>query len=537
MTRNLTPVEGVAMNGLSHEPGLKITLAAVMVFGLGVPARAQVCPAEGSICANQVIAKDLTTDYQKAGEASRVNGTGPRMYNKVEKIVLYDIIPGTNHQQGKDAVRRMMVRLANRYGFELVINDDAVGWIRAERLAGANMVILNDGDKDVLGNDNPTAASVIAMENYIYRLGGSLMMIHSANALISCTVTGGELIGDPNCRFLARAAVRQYDFQHQSAGTQMTVYVDSTEAGQLPPYGSLGAPDNLGPAPREATFPHGRANPETKNIFDNSIPFNWPLPPNSPTDPRTYVWDNWGDEWFHYLSNPRNVDTTMIRNVTNFTPAEKHIEGRVNVLLALDEMSRDIGSQKMGNHPMSWTRRMGKGLSAYVNIGHNNVPFLGRSGDGRTGVDSVAAKYYWNLIRYLSRDYEGCTEPGYSETNPHASVKFITGYENSEKPAVAAILPLQIEPCANKTTSISNLGSKNSGMGIRALSGSIEIATPDAGSYGIYVFDLKGREVFSRSVMGGKDKMIGIPDLGKGSYFVRVSTPKSGLNAIRVNLD
>ena len=509
-------------------------IALALAFALGTPVQAQVCPAEGSTCANQVIAKDPNSPYQMAGEASRVNGTGPRMYNKIEKVVLYDLMPGTNHQQGKDAIRRMMVRLANRFGFELTINDGAIGWVTSERLAGANLVILTQGDQDVLGT--ATSASTIAMENYIYRQGGSLMMIHAANAFINCTTSGGQLIGDPGCRFLARAAVRQY-YTHSNAGTLMTVYVDSTPAGQFPPYGSLGAPNNLGPIPPLAKYPHGRANPETKNIFENSIPFNWPLPPNSPTDPRTYVWDNWGDEWYNYLSNPRLVDSTMIRSVTNFSPPENHIEGRVNVLLNVDELSRDLGTSRMGNHPESWTRRMGKGLAAYVNIGHNNVPFLGRTGGGRTGVDSVAAKYYWNLTRYLSRDYEGCTDATYKEYNPHASVKFITGYENSEKPAVAAILPPQIEPCANKTTAIQPGQAGQEFRGITAKSGAISVSTPAAGVYYVMVSDMVGRLVFYQAVSGGPGRSIDVSDLAKGQYIVRVREPQAkGFEIVRVIL-
>lgn len=523
------------------KPTRAVLALVVSAFAFGVPAQAQ-CPATGN-CANMTIAKNPNAPYQLAGEASRVNGTGPRMFNKVERVVLYDAIPNNNHLEGKHAIRRMMSTLAVRYGFELVINDNnnAIGWLTSDILNGTNVVLFSQGDKDVLGN-SATTASTIAMENYIYRQGGSLMMLHAASAFITCPGTGtnggGQDIHAATCRFLARATVRQY-YQHQNPGTRMRVYADSTMPGEFPPYGSLGATNNLGPVPRQATYPHGRVNPETKNIFDNSVPFNWPLPENSPTDPRTYVWDSWGDEWYNYTSNPRNIDTTMIRNVTNFTPAENHIEGKVNILLSLDELSRNIGNQRMGNHPMSWTRRMGKGLAAYVNIGHNNQAFGARTGDGRSGVDSVAYKYYWNLIRYLSRDYEGCTDNTYAEYNPHASVKHITGYEDSDKPAIAAILPAQNEPCVTKTGAAIRPGQKTTGFqqGITARADGVSITLPRNGVYRVLVQDLMGRPLYSKAVTGGAGKSVDVSGLASGVYFVRVKAPDAkGFQLSRVIL-
>lgn len=521
--------------GLGWKPAFA---AAALVCGLGAPAQAQ-CPQVPNDCENQVIPKDPNNEYQMAGEASRIDG-GPRLMNKVEKVLLYDNVPNTNHNQGKAAIRAMMVGMAERYGFELVIDDGALGWITAERLEGVDVVLLSQGDRDVLGN-SATSPGTIAMENYIYREGGSLLMIHAASAFITCPGTGtgggGQNIHEPSCRFLARATARQY-YHHQNAGTQMRVYVDSTLPGQLPPYGSLGAPGDLGPVPRNAVIPHGRMNPETEHIFDNEIPFNWPLPPNSPSDPRTYVWDNFADEWYNYASSPRTVDTTMIRNVTNFTPAEQHIEGKVNVLLSLDEMSRNIGSQRMGDHPMSWTRRMGAGLAAYSNIGHNNAPFGARTGDGRSGVDSVTYKYTWNLIRYLGRDYEGCTEDNFEEYNPHASVKNITGYEDINKPAIAAIMPEQDDPCVTGTSILpgSSRGTIN-GITVTPMANGISLDLPRSGRYRVMVSDLTGRFVFSESVSGGNGRSLEVPNLTSGHYIIRVKAPGSkGFDVARVTL-
>jgi hypothetical protein len=505
---------------------LKILVLGTLCIGLGAPL-AQ-CPAEGSTCANQVVPLNLNTEYQKAGEASRINGAGARKLNKIQKVLLYDLMPGTNHQQGKDGVRRMMVRMANRFGFELTINDGAVGWITAERLQGVNAVVLAQGDADVLGS-SVTSASAIAMENYIYKQGGSLLMIHAASAFITCPGTGtnggGQNIDDVACHFLARATVRQY-YHHQSAGTQMKIYVDSTQAGEVPPHNSMGATGGVGPVPPAATIPHGRVNPETKNIFNNAIPFNWPLPPNSPTDARTNVWENWADEWYNYSSSARTINATMIRNVTNFSPAEKHIEGKVNVLLAIDETSRDIGDQRMGDHPMSWTRRMGKGLSAYASAGHDNAPFLGRSGGGRTGVDTLAGKYYWNLLRYLGRDYEGCMDSKYKDYNPYASVKNITGYEDITKTDVAAATPAVIEPCVTAAVGLDAKHGQTTFNGITVNSNSIMISAPENGVYRILITDLRGRAYVSQTLMGGSGIMFNSPNLPTGQYIVRVRSPK-----------
>jgi hypothetical protein len=464
----------MVMNKFSAVAG---AAAMMLLAGAGTAVNAQ-CPDGTSNCANQVIPQDLMNEYQAVGEMSRVDGQGPRMKNKLENVLLYDNSP--THNAGRQAVRRKMVRTANRYGFELTINDGAIGWINAERLDGVDVVVFSQNDRDVLGG--LTTASTTAMENFIYREGKSMVMVHAASAFIVCpgvgTGGGGANIHDPSCRFLARATVRQY-FQHQAPNTPMRVYADSTLPGQLPPHGSLGAPNNTGPVPPPAVIPHGRMNPETANIFNNDLEFNWTLPPNSPTDPRTYVWDEVGDEWYNYSSSPRTIDTTMIRNVTNFDPPERHIEGKVNILLSLDEMSRNIGGQRMGDHPMSWTRRMGNGLAAYVNTGHDNAPFTARTGDGRTGNDSVATKYFWNLLRYLARDYEGCRDPDYAEYNPDASVENITGYEDP-KPEV----PPVTDPCITPLPGISissGSGAGNSIQGITALPSGIQIETPDAG--------------------------------------------------------
>jgi type 1 glutamine amidotransferase len=55
------------------------------------------------------------------------------------------------------------------------------------------------------------------------------------------------------------------------------------------------------------------------------------------------------DEWYNFRVDPR---------------------GFAHVLLSLDESTYDPGPGAMGDHPISWYRRIGKGRSWYTNLGH-----------------------------------------------------------------------------------------------------------------------------------------------------------------------
>src|SRR5690606_35257057 len=104
----------------------------------------------------------------------------------------------------------------------------------------------------------PASAATQAMENFVYVQGKAVLLVHAAAAYIPCPDLGSTDVGHPDCRFLARAAVRQY--QQGLPNATARVYADSVFAGQVPPYGSLGAPDNLGPVPTAAIINHGRRN-------------------------------------------------------------------------------------------------------------------------------------------------------------------------------------------------------------------------------------------------------------------------------------
>jgi hypothetical protein len=490
-------------------------VAMLFVGGLG-SANAQVCPEGTANCPDQVVARDLTRPYQM----------DPR--TKVRKVLLYD--NSNTHSEGRQAYRQAMIVLARKYGFELTISGAALGYITTSTLQGQNLVIFSQGDRDVV----PAESSSTALQNYIYRDGNAMLMVHAASAFITCpgpgTGGGGSDIANATCRFMARAVARQY-YHHESQNSPARLYADSVLAGTTPPHLTRQAATGTAVAPWTTVPPtavmnHGKVNVETQNIFSNTVQYNWPLPANSTTDPRTTVWDNVGDEHYTWYNDPGpRAIPAMQRTWNNVS----YTEGRLNILMSLDETSRYLVStnedRRIGDHPESWVRKMGNGLSAYNNMGHNRYPFnTARTGSG-LGVDSMGQAYLWNLIRYLARDYQGCTNPAYSEYVPWASVASITptdtaGGTNTCKTPVAIVH-------SNKRETFS---------GVSAFSNGVRIATPEAGFYRVHVSDLQGRFVYGRTVIGGVNKNVNVDGLTKGSYIVNVTTPAKKLNTVRVTL-
>ncbi len=490
--------------------------SAVLLMGMGTQAEAQYSHAclniSGTLtnCPNVTIARNATMPYQMDART------------KVRKVLLYD--KNAAHNAGKQAIRRAMIWAANRYGFELVITDAAIGYITTTTLAGVNVVIFSQGDEDVTNaNKGNGSASDIALQTYIYQQGGSMLMMHAASAFITCdgpnTGGGGANIAHPDCRFMARATARQY-YHHQDAGSQMRVYADSTFAGQTPPWASLGG---TAAQPPVSVMNHGRVNDETRNIFNNAAEYNWPLPKDNINDAAvTFGWENVPDEHYEYYNSPGPRAIPAMQRTFNGT---QYTEGRLNILLALDERSRNIGSQRMGDHPASWVRKMGNGLAAYNNLGHDQQPYNNiRTGSGYATTDSMPTKYLWNLVRFLSRDYQGCTIPTASGYVPWATVTSITptdttGGINSCGPTAIAITP-----------------STSASMGVSAFKGGIRISTPDAGFYKVYVTKLNGEYVGSRTILGGAGKKVEMDELNNGAYVVQVTTPQKRVNTARVVL-
>src|SRR5690606_28162155 len=149
-------------------------------------------------CPNVTIPRRADVDYQMDART------------KVRKVLLYD--NNKAHNTGKQAIRRALIRAANKYGFELVISDAAIGYIQPATLADVDVVVFSQGDEDVSGAVNSTGD--VALQNFIYRDGKAMLMMHAASAFITCPGTGtgggGHDIAHANCRFMARAVARQY---------------------------------------------------------------------------------------------------------------------------------------------------------------------------------------------------------------------------------------------------------------------------------------------------------------------------------------
>lgn len=495
-------------------PGLLASsVASILAFGAMTPATAQsgdythACLSSSSTnCPNVTIPRRLDVAYQLDERT------------KVRKVLLYD--KNRAHNTGKQAIRRAMIRSANKYGFELVISDAAIGYIQTGTLAGVDVVIFSQGDEDVSGSAGSNGD--IALQNYIYRDGGSMLLMHAAAAFITCPGTGtgggGSDIAAASCRFMARAVARQY-YHHLSAGNPATIYVDSVKGGEIPPFASTAS--SPPPVPQVSLMNHGKSNAETMNIFKNDVQYNWPLPPNTSSDPRTYLWANLADEWYSYYNNPGPRAIPSMNRVFN---GETYEEGRLNILLSMDETSRSMPNDlAMGDHPESWVRKMGNGLAAYNNIGHDNTPYgTARSGSG-LGVDSMANAYLWNLVRFLARDFQGCMNPASADYVPWATVASITPIDTAG-----------VGAC--QTTAIAVEPGQRSNSGVSAFANGIRVATPEAGFYKVYITKLNGEFVGSKTLLGGSGKNFEMNNLGKGAYVVQVTNPKKQVDFSRVML-
>lgn len=434
-----------------------------------------------SVEAEVMIPRNPDNAYQKSA------------HGNLRHVLLYDKAPG--HANGRNALRRSLARTAQQYGFRLDTSQVS-GYINDSTLAGVDIVVFSNGDADVLGPR--TSVATLAMERFVYEQGGALLMVHAANAFLVC---GSSPYQNPShgpepatfCAFLARASARQY-YHHQPAGTPVTVYVDSVGAGEIPPHGSLGGTP---PVPPAAVTAHGIRNPETRNIFTGL--------------PRT--WTGLEDEWYEFRFSPRLIGD--IPHTVAHLDSTEYIEGQINVLLSIDERSHDWGGQRMGDHPIVWTRKMGKGLAAVNNAGHDDVYVQN---------DSVMEKFNGRLLRYLARDFVGCMDPAYAEYNPEASVTLLSaGFDDPE-------------PCKTAVSLRPRLEAHQAGYAVLAgAARRIRVALPQAGRHEIRVTDVSGETVFSRTV-AGDGTAVESPALRPGIYFVRILGPGNARLVERVDL-
>jgi hypothetical protein len=430
------------------------------------------------------------------------SGRGTISRTKIRKIVHYEYTFG-GHDQAN--TRNHLTRLANKYGFALerwTTQSD----VTASNLLGVDILVLNQGDGDVL---EPAASSyVTAVKNFVEVQGKGLLAVHAAAAYVPCPTSGVENLTDAGCRWLARVLVRQY-FHHDNDNTKARIYADSVLTGQIPP-GATGA------AAVASARDHGRKNIFTRSIYTvNGVNM---LPTNGGSTPalnQPYVWDGVGDEWYNYRGFVRLQGSQTFDGV---------VFGAVNVLISLDE-SGYTSSNKIGDRSETWTRTVGAGLTAYNNMGHSNVWVRTRTGNAlgtATVADSMPEKFNWRLLKYLARDFIGCMDPAYAEYNSEASVTNFTSID-------------PVAPCVTPTSVRFEKGAKLV-AGLAVTSGVIRIPTMESGSYAVTVSDANGRKVFFRSAVGGAGRKIEINGLTKGTYMVRVSTPKSEEAIAKVTL-
>jgi hypothetical protein len=437
------------------------------------------CGAAGLSRAEVMVARDANNPYQKNPHA------------KLKHVLLYDKAPG--HGTGRAMLRASMARLAVKYGFRLDTSAAAIGYIQDSVVAGVDVVIFSNGDADVLGPMN--SPSTVAMEKYIYQQGKAMLMVHAAGAFLSCYVGpysegfvwGASEPPPSECRFLARALTRQY-YQHAPVGTPARIYVDSMVIGQMYPRGPLGT------LPAATQYNHGVGEVETRAIFTGL--------------PRAV--DGLQDEWWSFYSSPRRYKDTLVL-VENL--GASYVEGRVNVLLSLDEAASNWTGRVMNDHPISWTRKMGKGLAAFNASGHDSVYVRN---------DSVMEKYNWRLLRYLARDFVGCTNPAFLEYNPEASVTTLTA---SDDPS----------PCKTVVTTSLRSGGSAPRAGISTRGTKIHITLAEPGEHVLRVLEVSGKQALARNVRG-QGAPVQISGLKPGIYFVRVTAPSGAKTAARVRL-
>jgi trehalose utilization protein len=408
-------------------------------------------------------------------------------HSKVKRVLLYNRTFGGHD---KAPLLNAMRRLQAKYGFQLDVSG-ADNYITTATLEGVDVAIFSNGDGDVLSN----ATSLAAVRNFVEVKGKGLLQTHAAAAYIPCPTSGEENLADANCKWLARVLVRQY-FHHNGDNSPARIYADSVLAGAVPPRAVSGTP--------AATINHGRKNPETINIFKG-------LPKNGmgANPAQEFVWDASGDEWYNYRGNPRLQGAQTFNGVAF---------GPINILMSLDESSYTPAAPTMGDHPMAWARKVGNGLTVYMNAGHSDNYTRPRG----TVRDSIIEKIDWNMIRYLARDYVGCMDATKGPYNPDASVAVLTpGLDPAD-------------PCVG-TSAVSHLKGKVP-AGISISEAGVVIPTIEREAYRIVASNAKGERVFSASLTGGPGQNITALENKKGTYYIEVSTPKMGKTVSKVTL-
>jgi hypothetical protein len=456
-------MERTVRHGRFTQAPVAAALAMVMLGSLCLPASAQ-----------------MDTPFNPGAEYQK------NPHARVKHVLLYNF---THSAHDKIHLLKALRRMSAKYGFRLDVGGTS-DYITPQTLEGVDVAVFSNGDGDVLYKAVPLAA----MKAFVEVKGKGLLQTHAAAGYVGCPTAGQENLDDPDCKWLARVLVRQ-EFHHNH-DTPARIYADSVLAGTVPPGAKSGT--------AAATINHGRKNPETVNIFKG-------LPKNGMgADPeQEYVWDATRDEWFNYRGSPRLQGAQVFDGVAF---------GPVNILMSLDESSYVPVAPVMGDHPMAWARKVGNGLTAYINAGHTDVYTRLR---GKVD-DSLIEKIEWNMIRYLARDYVGCMDAGKANYNPDASIAVLTpGLDPAD-------------PCV--TASIASPGKAKALPGIFVSHAGVVIPTIERQAYRIVASNAKGERVFSASLTGGPGQSITALENRKGTYIIEVTTPKDGKAVSKVSL-
>lgn len=440
----------------------------------------------------------------------------------IKSILLMD---WSNGGHSKTHTQRHFNRLAKKYGFRLTRSQSNT-YITATTLEGVDIVAFNNGDQDPVSN----TTSLTAIRNFVEIQGKGMMAIHAALAFIPCPNEDITVASLTDCRWFLRAYRTQFwNHLNHTATNVVRMYVDSVFAGQIPP-------NALTVDITPATVNHGKRVPALQNIFANvaALPADQQLPVNGGTGEQaasTNIWEGLWDEWYNYRNHPRRSPTGTYGGV-NWGP--------VHILISMDETSypNTFGCNaaspcKTGDRPVSWTRTVGDGLSAYNNAGHGDAYVRTRTPPGGSVNDSLWEKYNWRLLKYLARDYVGCMNPLAPAYNAQATVRSITPVDSTPGSAV-----YRGGNEANCPTIVAIKRPAHQIIpGIRVSASGIRIPATEAGNYNVMVVQTNGRVVFNRDLRGGQNASVDVNGLSKGQYIVRLTAPSKKLSIAKVALN
>lgn len=337
------------------------------------------------------------------------------------RVILFNRSVSGGHGDSRNYIAASLRRLADRHKFTATITEDPAIFTAAN-LANTRAVIMSNGDGDVV----PPGANRTALENFQQVNGWGVIWIHAACAFIS----SGWPFGQQSC-------VQQY-FHHNGSGTPRRVFVDS---------GTTASPN------------HGIKNPQSEFLM-KAIP-GWTN--------RTFTV---GDEYYCFRAPARNTQG-------------------VNVLMGYDRASglppggcpdpSNAGIAGSQNHNLAWTRMMGKGITLYNSMGHDEATY--------TAGGNMGDSLLWRFIRYAAKDW--C----------------VTGKSDAECEVVTSV-NVDAKPILDHSVA----------------SGSLALSFKDPSRNAVTISDVSGKQVYSR-IFAGVERAE-VPGLRRGIYFVRVASSR-----------